>query len=124
MTYSSAVAPLHAPPSLASSLPHSSFSSPSSDTPREDSFPKGSPIRYDGDVYRKPTARLSAGSLSSRCRSADPISNRVRDASNISTGQRRFALRRSGNSVRPVNMIHRDFAEGYSFDLARSNSMF
>lgn len=42
------------------------------------SFSKGSPIRYDGDVYRKPTAGLSGGCLSPRCRFADPISNRVR----------------------------------------------
>lgn len=35
------------------------------------------PMR-DGDVCRKPTARLSGGSLSARRRSADPISKRVR----------------------------------------------
>lgn len=80
MTYSSAVALLHAPPPslvlyyYSPSLPLHSFY-----TFRDIHSQKGSPIRYDGDVYRKPTAGLSAGSLSPRCRSAELlISNRVR----------------------------------------------
>lgn len=49
-------------------------------------FLKGSDLtRYDGDVCRKPTAGLSGGSLSVRCRSADPISNWVRSVSKYRT---------------------------------------
>lgn len=72
--------PLHAPPFL---HPLPFFYSLCS---ARDTFLKGSDsTRYDGDVCRKPTAGLSGGSLSVRCRSADPISNWVRSVSKYRT---------------------------------------
>lgn len=72
--------PLHTPPFLPS-LP---FSYPRYSA--RNTFLKGSDLtRYDGDVCRKPTAGLSGGSLSVRCRSADPISNWVRSVSKYRT---------------------------------------